>query len=191
MALSLFPWSWQAHSSAIAARSRLSLEHHPAEWSTASLGHFVTACHLFKMWPRVRETQLRSCGPSKDARQVHDRFFVNKYKSPILTLFCRLSELYFELWDMDEEETICVCLPLGLFLTLFSSFLSCFLRDGNIQFSSCSGFISFSSLSLFSNGQRHLRINLNSIILEILPNLSVFFFSCAFSFFSNPQAWRN
>lgn len=60
------------------------------------------------------------------ARQVHDPLFVSKYKSPILISFCRLLELYVELWEADREKSICVCLAPELFMAVFSGSLSCF-----------------------------------------------------------------
>lgn len=67
-------------------------------------------------------------------------------------------------------------------LSFFSTSLSCFFGEGNIQFFSYTVFTYFSSLSLFSNCQRNLSINLNSSVLEILPNLLLFFFFYLFPF---------
>lgn len=77
---------------------------------------------------------------------------------------------------MRRRPFVSVC------LSLFSSSLSCFFGEGNIPFSSCTVFTSFSSLSLFSNCQRNSRINLNSSVLEVLPNLLLVFFLVPFPF---------
>jgi len=125
--LFLFPCSRQARGSAIAAGSGLSLEHRPAERGTAGLGRFAAAHRLSK---RGRAGGRCSPGVAGPAR-VRDGFtvcllFINT--APTLMLFCRLSELHFELWEVDGEEVVCVCLPLtpGLFPALFPGSLSCF-----------------------------------------------------------------